>query len=89
MTADIGVFGPYPGYWTELCLLNNWPPGWRPSGADFGVSAEMSARSTQARERRIESGGDTGTRPMSKAAKHRAATVAAPVQLVPKRGKSR
>jgi hypothetical protein len=23
-------FGAYPGYWTEECLLNNWPPGWAP-----------------------------------------------------------
>lgn len=80
-----GGFGPYPGYWSELCLLHNWPPGWVPSGGDWGSSAAMSANATEARERQIETTGNTGTKPMSKAARHRADTVAAPAQLVPER----
>ena len=28
--SNIGEMGPYPGYWTELVILHNWPPGWEP-----------------------------------------------------------
>ena len=30
-------FGPYPGYFTELVLLHDWPPGWEPV-VEWGMS---------------------------------------------------
>ena len=41
-------FGPYPGYWTELIILNNWPPDWKPENHDDPrpSNADLSVRQT-------------------------------------------
>lgn len=28
--SALSNFGPYPGYWTELVILHDWPPRWEP-----------------------------------------------------------
>lgn len=56
----VDLFGPYPGYWTELVITNNWPPNWEPAG-DWGANnVELSARAAAKRDERLALG-DTGT----------------------------
>lgn len=55
----VNHFGYFPGYWTELVILHNWPPDWAPAD-DWG--ANEVARAAQASENRDErlAVGDTG-----------------------------
>ena len=38
--TPVDNFGPYPGYWTELVMLSNWPPDWHPA-TEWGASTEQ------------------------------------------------
>ena len=56
--TPIDEFGPYPGYWTELVILHDWPPGWKPS-VDWGKNlTEHSAAATRGRETQLANGID-------------------------------
>lgn len=51
----VDLFGPAPGYWTELVITHDWPPGWEPS--EWGTQhAALSAIAAEARAARVEQG---------------------------------
>ncbi len=52
-------FGPYPGYWTELIALHDWPPGWEP-GEWGNLSVAASQIASAARSVQVAKG-NTGT----------------------------
>ena len=56
----VDLFGPYPGYWTELVIVNNWPPDWAPAGEWGANNVELSTRAAANRDVRLALG-DTGT----------------------------
>ena len=56
----IDNFGQYPGYWTELMIIHDWPKDWKPStdwGKDSGAHSEAAVRG---RETQLANG-QTGT----------------------------
>jgi len=51
-------FGPYPGYWTELMIIHNFPPNWEPA-SEWGLSTvAVSAAATRGRETQVARGYD-------------------------------
>lgn len=73
---------PYMPYWTQDCLVNDWPPGWLPQ--EWGVdSFAASQQSTANREKRLEAG-DTGTIVgLSEKSEARLRAIAPPTRMKP------
>ena len=43
-------FGSYPGYWTELIQLYDWPPNWEPQSEWGHSTVEVSKAATRGKE---------------------------------------
>lgn len=56
---QVDHFGAYPGYWTELIALHDWPPSWQPG--EWGTNAvALSNIASAARDVQVRKG-NTGT----------------------------
>lgn len=79
-------FGPYPGYWTELILLHNWPPMFEPRD-DWGRNqVANSEQASEAREKQVALGRMGTIVGMSAKSDERLMAVREPVKLITRRG---
>jgi hypothetical protein len=74
----IDRFGDYPGYWTELVYLHNWPPNFTPRD-DWGKSSVAASEiASRNRDGRVALGDHGSIIGLSKASDARLAKVSRP-----------